>query len=120
MQMTPEEILRSFNQANKPSAQVQILAELNGTKAENIKQILIEQGAGLRRLSKVGAKKKIPGAPVREVAVSAVLQSEEQRLQNRMAELPEQIKALQAEQEKLAMQLDAIREAADLLRPLYE
>jgi hypothetical protein len=44
MQMTDEEILRSFKEAKYPAMQVKILADLNVTHVANIKRILLEQG----------------------------------------------------------------------------
>lgn len=62
--MTNEEILVSFKQSTKPLQQVRILAELNGTDQETIRQILEKQGvdpAVLHRKPRV--QKKIHHRP---------------------------------------------------------
>lgn len=64
MNMTNEEILVSFKQSAKPLQQVRILADLNGTDQETIRQILENQGVDptvLRRKPRV--QKKIHRRP---------------------------------------------------------
>lgn len=60
MNMTNEEILVSFKQSAKPLQQVRILADLNGTDQETIRQILENQGVDptvLRTKPRVQKKK---------------------------------------------------------------
>ena len=44
MNMTPEEICRSYREAKKKMEQIKILSELNATTEEEIKKILKENG----------------------------------------------------------------------------
>lgn len=50
MEMTKNEILRDWEGAKDKKAQIQILADLNQTSQEEIKNILIEMGVDGRRL----------------------------------------------------------------------
>ena len=47
MTMTPEEICREYRQAKSPTKQIQILADLNGCKKDEIKRILVDCGEKL-------------------------------------------------------------------------
>ncbi len=47
MTMTNEEICRDYRQAKAPTKQIQILADLNGCKKEQIKRILVDGGEKL-------------------------------------------------------------------------
>lgn len=47
MTMTNEEICREYRMAKAPTKQIQILADLNGCKKDEIKQILIDGGEKL-------------------------------------------------------------------------
>lgn len=60
MNMTPGEIRRSYEQADKKDKrkQIQILAELNGSDVPTIRKILIEQGIDPR--SQPRRKKRRP------------------------------------------------------------
>lgn len=50
MEMTKNEILRNWEGAKNKKEQIQILADLNQTSPEDIKDILLEMGVDYRRL----------------------------------------------------------------------
>lgn len=58
MQMTDEEIVRSYKQAKVPGKQITILAQLNGTSTVNIKEILERNGAMAGKTKKTGLVSK--------------------------------------------------------------
>jgi DNA invertase Pin-like site-specific DNA recombinase len=57
--MTAEEIVRHYRQAKSKRDDIQVLAELNGVKIEDIKEILIKAG----QLDSGGRVKRKPGQP---------------------------------------------------------
>lgn len=58
MEMTEGEILKMYRQARDKGGQIQILADLNGTKRINIIQILLYQGEEVRVPLPVRGKKR--------------------------------------------------------------
>ena len=60
MTMTPEEICREYRQAKAPTKQIQILADLNGCKKDEIKQILIDGGEKLPGNMTAPGERKAP------------------------------------------------------------
>lgn len=62
MYMTAEEVVRHYRQAKDRKADIQVLAELNGVRADDIKGILIEAG----ELTADGKSKKRPAPKNRE------------------------------------------------------
>lgn len=125
MQMTNEEILYSFKTAAKPAAQVEILADLNGTSQDRIKEILIAQGVDPRKLPRQRSKhekkadktdlKKTPGSNV----VTA-LELEIKRLDERTDEIKQLLLSLQDEMESNLKKMTALDEALGLLQDAYE
>ena len=57
MQMTNEEIIKSYKEAKDKKKQIKILADLNTCDANIIKEILIEAGEAAPRVYKRAAKK---------------------------------------------------------------
>ena len=57
MQMTNEEIIKSYKEAKDKKKQIKILADLNTCDANIIKEILIEAGETATRVYKRAAKK---------------------------------------------------------------
>lgn len=118
MSMTPEEILRSFNQAKFPAKQVKILAELNCSTTQEIERILIEQGVDGRRLPRKKRETPAPKAAQKEKSTKAQtfimedLRQEESRLRLRQAELQE-------EQAKVVQKLKAVQLALEALAEVY-
>lgn len=49
MQMTEEEIVRSYKQAASPHKQITVLAELNGTNTATIRDILRDNGIEIKK-----------------------------------------------------------------------
>lgn len=64
MQMTSEEIKRSYQTAADPKVQIEILADLNLCQKEDIRRILIEQGIPEEELPKKRGRKKKQEEPV--------------------------------------------------------
>ena len=60
MTMTNEEICREYRQAKAPTKQIQILADLNGCKKDEIKQILIDGGEKLPGNMTAPGERKAP------------------------------------------------------------
>lgn len=71
MQMTVEEIVRSYKSAADPKKQIGILAELNATDRGTIRAILID--AGLMKSDGAAPKKALRTQAARESAVEAML-----------------------------------------------
>ena len=116
MTMTDEEVLRSFRQAKKPSDQVQVLADLNSTTTDNIREILVKQGVDPRQLPR--KKRRIEqsapeaAAPVKQVSSFVdALKDEEGRLQARYLELEELLTPFLQEQAALSVKLELVRAA---------
>lgn len=57
MQMTNEEIIKSYKEAKDKKKQIKILADLNTCDANVIKEILVEAGEAAPRVYKRAAKK---------------------------------------------------------------
>lgn len=65
LEMTPEEIVRSYREAADKKEQVQILADLNLCSRETIRRVLIEGGVKPQELPR--QRKKEPSAVAAEV-----------------------------------------------------
>lgn len=63
MEMTKNEILRDWEGAKDKKAQIQILADLNQTSPEDIKDVLLEMGVDFRRLPRERKREKAAEAP---------------------------------------------------------
>lgn len=63
MQMKPEEIRRSYEEAARKEAQIRILAELNLCQKEDIRHILVKQGIPEDELPRRRGRKKNPAEP---------------------------------------------------------
>lgn len=119
MNMTNEEILVSFKQSAKPLQQVRILADLNGTDQETIRQILEKQGVDptvLRR--KPGVRKK--NTPPPEPSILDQLAEEEASLLSRMLSIQDLIPTLQKELASISAKLEAVQKARFALAEVYQ
>lgn len=119
MNMTDEEILVSFKQSAKPLQQVRILADLNGTDQETIRQILESQGVDptvLRRKPRVQKRKNTPPP---EPSILDQLAEEEASLLGRMLSIQDLIPTLQKELASISVKLDAVQKARFALAEVY-
>jgi len=67
--MTDFEIVKSFNEAKKPAAQITVLSDLNCVSEEQIKSILLKNGVDHRRLPREKRKKSdSPAHPLKPKA----------------------------------------------------
>jgi len=77
MTMAPEEICREYRQAKAPTKQIQILADLNGCKKDEIKRILIDGGEKLPGNMTAPGERKAPKAmPVPDETATAPVKPE--------------------------------------------
>lgn len=83
MEMTEKEICRSYDNAEKKRAQIQILAELNACDPGKIREILMNNG-----FSFGGRPKKSVDALMEEAAVFE-RKKETEKVSNEAAELPD-------------------------------
>ena len=116
--MSNEEILVSFKQSAKPLQQIRILAELNGTDQETIRQILEQQGVEssvLRR--KAGVRKK--NTPPPALTIVDTLAGEEKALMSRIQNIEELIPTLERELKSLSVKLAAVQQARFALAEVY-
>lgn len=65
LEMTPEEIVRSYREALDKKQQIEVLADLNVCSKEVIRKVLIENGVKLQELPR--QRKKSAGAVAAEV-----------------------------------------------------
>ena len=117
--MTNEEILVSFKQSGKPLQQVRILADLNGTDQETIRQILEKQGvdpAVLRRKPRVQKKNTPPPEP----SILDALAEEEAALFTRQQNIRDLLPVLQRELEGIEVKLEAVQKARFALAEVYQ
>ena len=124
MTMSNEEILRSFRNAAKPSQQVKILAELNETSEEKIKEILLKQGVDPRSLPRKQRERE-KAAPQKAMAqvtpsILDVLKQEEENLLARNKEIETIIPLLHDEQKRIGEKLEAVQNARAELAAVYE
>lgn len=95
--MTPGEILRDYNQAEKKAKQIAILADLNNCEKKDIVRILKDQGADIPYpYDKSKAKIR-----------------EENKQDERIAELETEIEELKAESKQLRAELDKAQKEYD-------
>lgn len=114
MQMSNDEIVRSFKNAEKPREQVSVPAQLNGCSEEKIRAILSEGGIDGRQLPRKKTVQK--GKPQgKSGTILSVMRDEERRLVEQKNVLPERIRALQEELEALDGKLEALRKAEKLI-----
>ena len=119
MNMTNEEILVSFKQSAKPLQQVRILADLNGTDQETIRQILEKQGvdpAVLHRNPRVQKKNTPPPEP----SILDRLAEEEGSLVIRQQNIRGMLPVLQRELEGIDVKLEAVQKARFALAEVYQ
>ena len=119
MNMSNEEILVSFKQSAKPLQQIRILAELNGTDQETIRQILEQHGVEssvLRR--KAGVRKK--NTPPPALTIVDTLAGEEEALMSRIQNIEELIPTLERELKSLSVKLAAVQQARFALAEVYQ
>lgn len=123
MNMTNEEIVRSYKQAAKPAEQLHILAELNDCPVSEIRRVLRDGGIDGRALPKEKAnpcKRKPEPAGGGAKSIRATLQREKEHLERRAAEIPQLLAALQAEQTSLKKKHIAVSEMLQLLSDAYD
>ena len=96
MEMTNDEILRSFKSSARPREQVAILAQLNACSEDHICSVLSEAGVDWRALPRKRGPKPAK-TQIKSGALIAVMRDEEKSLMAQKQRLPEQIAALQAE-----------------------
>ena len=120
MQMTNEEILRSYKNAAKPKDQISTLAQLNGCSEDKIRSILIEDGVDGRQLPKKRAAAQAKTAQMsKSRSILAAMKDEEKRLLALKNDLPGQIRALQDELETLDNKLKALCAARELIEEAF-
>ena len=131
MMMTDLEILTTFRQAKEPGKQVRILAELNGTTTDKIREILKEQGVDPRQLPRKKRKAEpssasascchpeetqLPDAPR---SLLAAVAEEEHLAEEAYKDVLCQIDALNAAMSIATAKLNDIRAAREALERFY-
>lgn len=101
MEMTKNEILRDWEGAKDKKAQIQILADLNQTSQEEIKNILIEMGVDYRRLPREREKKnekaaEAPKAQPKEGTIDDIIRDWEEEKGKKKQDQEAQPKLLRA------------------------
>ena len=94
--MDQSEIVRSYREAKNKEKQIQILADLNGSSPEQIRQILIAAGEP--------AEKKRPGPKpkeIRQIIVKPLPDCVKKAITGRMSRLTEESEKKTAELEEL-------------------
>lgn len=92
--MDQSEIVRSYREAKNKEKQIQILADLNGSSPEQIRQILIAAGEP--------AEKKRPGPKLKEVRqIKPLPDCVKKAITERMIRLTEEIDRATAELQEL-------------------
>ena len=75
--MSEFEIVKSFNEAKKPTAQIKVLSELNCVSEDVIKNILLENGVDHRKLTR--KKRKSSQAAVSPLKIETQERERESR-----------------------------------------
>lgn len=118
MVMSPGEIVREYNAAKNPAAQITILAEQNGVSEGDIKRILVNNGVDYRRLPHKSQKPPMSRKVVAPAVISC-LEKEQLLLSSRLEEIARLIPALQAEQKQIDLKLDALQRARGIIAEIY-
>lgn len=118
MVMSPGEIVREYNAAKNPAAQITILAEQNGVSEGDIKRLLVDNGVDYRRLPRKSQKPPMPKKVVAPAVISC-LEKEQLLLSSRSEEIARLIPALQAELKQIDLKLDALQRARGIIAEIY-
>lgn len=118
MVMSPGEIVREYNAAKNPAAQITILAEQNGVSEGEIKRLLADNGVDYRRLPRKSQKPPMQKKVVAPAVISC-LEKEQLLLSSRQEEIARLIPALQAEQKQIDLKLDALQRARGIISEIY-
>lgn len=114
MEMSKEEIIRSYKQAKHKAAQIQILADLNACPKSKILEIV---GDNIAPKHSVPAQPKEQPEPVKERDNLAAF---EEYVVNRMDEVEGQLKALEKEYADLSVTLLTIGRYGDERASVHE
>ena len=120
MNMSNEEILVSFKQSAKPLQQIRILAELNGTDQETIRQILEQHGVESSVLRRKAGVRKKKNTPPPALTIVDTLAGEEEALMSRIQNIEELIPTLERELKSLSVKLAAVQQARFALAEVYQ
>jgi len=112
MVMTKNEILRDWEGAKNKKEQIQILADLNCTSQEDIKDILLEMGVDYRRLPREREKKnekaaEAPKAQPKEGTIDDIIRDWEEKKGKKTQDQEDQPKLLRAKDLEKAKDLEA-------------
>lgn len=116
--MTPAEILREYQTAKNPAAQIKILADMNGVTEGDIKRILINQGVDSRTLPRKTQKASMQKKPVSSDVIS-YLEKERSILTKRLTEIEQLIPSLEAEKKHIDLKLGALQQARAIIAEVY-
>lgn len=113
--MTEFEIVKSFNEAKKPAAQITVLSELNCVSEEHIKNILLKNGVDHRRLPREKRKKCDSPTPPLKTESREREREAEGPAQPATDILEEKIVQLIAERDVIQKKIDALYLAQEIL-----
>lgn len=118
MVMSPGEIVREYNAAKNPAAQITILAEQNDVSEGDIKRLLMDNGVDCRRLPRKSQKASMQKKPVSSDVIS-YLEKERSILTKRLTEIEQLIPSLEAEKKHIDLKLGALQQARAIIADVY-